>query len=127
MIRHVPFSDLNEQHLDWIAESVLVQPEEIRASSADFLRAIMQEKLRLFDWESGCLIVGIHEHRLILHALCCHDLLHCAVQLADDLKRLAADWECDAVETTCFDTRLTSVIEKLGGRVESVTLVLPVE
>lgn len=127
MIKYVDFEDLDEKHLDWIAESVLAQPEDIRANSSDFLRAIKDEKMRMFDWDDGCLLVGVTRNRLILYAFCCHALLKQAEQLAEDLKRLAADWECDTIETTCFDTRLTSVIKKLGGRVESTTLVLPVE
>jgi hypothetical protein len=127
MIRHVAFEDLNEQHLSWIAESILVPPPEMRVEAADFLRAIQQEGMRLFDWEDGCCVVGVRDGRLVLFAFCCHNLIKRLPVLVADMQRLATEWQCHAIETTCFNRQLTSAIQKLGASVESTTLVLPVE
>jgi hypothetical protein len=127
MIRFVPFEDLDEKHLDWIAESVLAAPEAVRVESADFLRAIKMETMRLFDWDDGCVLVGIVDKRLIIYGFCCHNLIKRLPDLVADLKRLAADWQCDAIETNCFSRVMTSAMKRVGAVVESTTLVLTVE
>lgn len=128
MIRHVPFADLTEQHLTWLAESMLAAPEEQRPEAEDFARGVMLETMRLFEFAGGLLVVSVDGKRLKLEALRCRHLdAKTAVALAAALRRLAADWECDTIETIVFDSRLAFVIERLGGRVESWTMVLPVE
>lgn len=127
MIRFVPFADLNQDHLTWIAESALAPPVESRVDASDFLRALMQGTMRLFDWDDGCIVVGKREKRLVIYAFACHNLVKRLPPLLDDMRRLAADWECDAIETTCFDSRMTSAIKKIGAVTESTTIVLPLE
>jgi hypothetical protein len=46
--------------------------------------------------------------------------------LADVLRKLAADWLCDKVQTTVFDKRLADAIVSIGGAIESYDLVLEV-
>lgn len=40
------------------------------------------------------------------------------------LQRLAREWECDKIETTCYSSHLAEIIHKLGGTVECVTMIL---
>lgn len=127
MITYVPFEKVTQRHLVWLANSLLAAPADNRPSAEDLSRAIFLETMRLFAWPSGCVLVGQSEKRLVLHAFGCDKLAGVPGPLTADLKRLAADWQCDTIETTCFDSRLASVIQKLGGRVESQTLTLAVE
>ena len=127
MITFVPFDDLTEQHLEWIVESALVPPPEVRVEASDFLRGLWQQTMSLFAWEDGCVIVGIRDNRLIMFAFCCHNLIKRLPDLLTDMKRLAADWSCDAIETTCFNRTLSSAIKKVGAETESEVLVLRVE
>lgn len=126
MIRHVPFEDVGERHLEWIVASCVAAPEAVRPSASDFLRALMLETMRLFEWDDGCVILGAREGRLVIWAFGCNKLT-APRTLREDLRRLATDWECDTIETTVFDTRLASAITKLGARVESITLTLGVD
>lgn len=127
MIRYIPFEDVTPQHLLWLAQSLISAPESQRPDAETFSRAIFLGTMRLFGWDTGCVLVGQRDSRLILYAFGCDKLAGIPAPLTADLKRLAADWQCDTIETTCFDPRLASVIQKLGGRVESQVLTLAVE
>lgn len=41
-----------------------------------------------------------------------------------DLRRLAAEWECDKIETTCYSADVAKVVRAMGAHVESVTMVI---
>jgi len=127
MITHVPFEHLNDRHTNMLARSMHAAPAEEQPDADCFIRAVMLGTMRLFEFPGGMVLCGKRDNRLVLYALVSEHLLADAIPLTADMKRLAADWECDTIETTIFDRRLASVIEKLGGRIESVTLVMPVE
>lgn len=127
MIRYVAFEDIDQRHIVGLANSLLAAPADNRVEPDDFVRAIMLGTMRLFEWDGGLILIGARDNRMMIWALCTTHLPRDAAQLAEDLKRLATDWQCDTIETTVFDPRLTCVIEKLGGRVESITLTLAVE
>lgn len=129
MIRYVSFEDVNERHVVHLANSLLGAPTDQRPDTEDLLRGIQTGSMRLFDWDDGVVLVSQRDGRLLMLSFSCAEgqLFKTAEPLAADLKKLAADWQCDTIETTCFDPRLASVIEKLGGRVESLTLTLAVE
>lgn len=44
--------------------------------------------------------------------------------LTSAIRQLAADWECDKIETTCYSLHLAEVIKAMGARVECVTMVI---
>lgn len=127
MLKFVPFNDLEVKHLDYIARSLLAAPLDTRLESADLLRGLQQGKLALFEWPDGCVVVSAQGRTLMIYALASKGLHTIVKTLRDDLSKLAAHWECDMIETTVFEPRLTSVIQKIGGRVESVNMVLKVE
>jgi hypothetical protein len=81
----------------------------------------------LFEFPGGSMLVEKIDNRLHLTAFSSDAALKNAAPLLEDVKRLAADWQCDTIETTVFDPRLASVICKLGGRVESQTVILSAE
>lgn len=70
----------------------------------------------------------MHEElgRLVLDAVAC-ERLGAVWLLVSALKRLATGYRCHAIKTTVFDERLAGAIRKLGGRVESIDMVLSVE
>lgn len=47
--------------------------------------------------------------------------------LTADFRRLAAEWECDKIETTCYSPHLAEVVKAMGARVECVTMVIDLE
>lgn len=128
MLQYVPWEALNQKHLVWLANSMLAAPESARLDINPLMNRLRDGIYRLFEFSGGCLLVGVRGSRLTLQAFCTDPGINmdlCRV-LAADLKRLAADWQCDAIETICFDPRFASVIKHLGGRVESQTLVMEV-
>jgi hypothetical protein len=127
MLRFVDSADFQQRHLVGLANSLLAAPADTRYDVDYIIEALTRGTMRLFDWPNGLVLVSKRGQRLVLEGLWATRLLKDAITLADDLKRLAADWQCDTIETTCFDKRLARVIEKLGGRVESRTLTLAVE
>lgn len=127
MFIYIPFSDVRQAHIVQLTNSLLAAPADIRPDLDDLLRAIMTGAMRLFECGDGVMLLGKSDNRLMIYAFAAETLLGKPKTIAADLKRLAADWECDMVETLVFDPRITSVIEKVGGRVESVTMILPVE
>lgn len=126
MIKYVPFEAVSEQHLADIAKTLLSVPEDDRPEPDDILRGLMSGSLRLFDWPQGSMVLGVSGTALFIWTFSCRNVLSAARPLAADLKRLAADWGCDKIETTVFNRRLTSVIQRVGGVVKSQTIVLPV-
>jgi len=46
---------------------------------------------------------------------------------AKELQRIAAEWLCDTIETTCYSKRLVKAITLVGGQVESIQVTLKVE
>lgn len=129
MITWVPWAGITSKHLEWIARSMLVSPEDVRPDEEEFLMDLKLGRKQLFEWPTGMVVVAVRDKRLVLWGFGSDPNLSmetCRL-LADDLKRLAADWQCHTIETLCFDSRFTSVIRHLGGRVESTTLVMDVE
>ena len=127
MIMFVPFESIEQRHIVGLVNSAFAAPADNRMDLNQILKEIKDGTMRLFDWPHGIVLVSKNFNRLTIWALATNNLIKDGPQLTDDLKRLAAEWECDTIQTTCFDPRLTSVIQKLGGRVESTTLTLAVE
>lgn len=124
MIRWVPFSDIGHRQLTEIAKSLLAQPEHCRLDKADIIDRLEAGTWRLFEWDDGLFIVHREDEQLIIDAMTAS--IWDRLALAHDLKRLAADWLCDTVKTTVFDKRLADAIVKIGGRIESYDVILPV-
>lgn len=125
MIRWVPFEAVSLKHLTPIAVSLVAQPEHCRLDKADLIDYLEAGIWRLFEWDGGLFIVHKEENRLVIDAMTAS--IWSRTQLAHDLKRLAADWLCDTVKTTVFDKRLADAIVKIGGRIESYDVILPVD
>lgn len=122
MIRWVPFKEINAWHLRQIATSLLVAPEPVRPDERDFIQQLAAGSMRLFEFDNGIIVVHTENGRLVVDAMSCSIWQRKA--LADDLRRLAADWLCDTIQTTVFDRRLADGIVKVGGRIESYDLIL---
>jgi hypothetical protein len=125
MLSYVPLSAIDDKHLECILRSVDKCPEAIQVPAKEILEGIAAGTYTLFDWDGGCIVVGTHDKRLEIVAFSGGIFLR--QDLAADLKRLAADWECDTIETRVFDPRLASAITKIGGQVESYMLTLAVK
>lgn len=126
MLTWVPFPDLTRQHIRLLAKSLLAAPEDVRMSVEYLTEELRERRMRAFSFDGGLLVVHKEGKRLVIDALACDALGRCWL-LDEWVKRLAADWECDTIKTTVFDERLARAIRKLGGRVESIDLVLSVE
>lgn len=124
---HVAFDELTDRHVIAISASVNAAPLRHRPDPADVLRAIVLGSARCFEFgDNGVIVVSTPgDARLRIDAF--SGKIFSRRALADDLRRLAADWECDTIETFVFDPRLASAITGIGGRVEAFSVALPVE
>lgn len=124
MIEYVPFEGITDAQLRGIAASILAAPEDDRPDGLFVLSQLRRGVYRLFAWDCGLFVVSKKDKRLVI------ELMSASIwnrkDLAADLKRLAADWECDIVETMVFDSRLADAIVKVGGEVEAFVVILPV-
>lgn len=131
MIRYVDWNDLVQEHLVSIANSMLAAPCDMRLPVGEILTNLRKGIFRCFSFGDGGLIVvskGTADDgstRLMIE--CFAGDIWKRADLAADLKRLAADWECDTIETLVFDPRLARAIERVGGRVKSYLVTLAVE
>jgi len=127
MMRHVPFNTLGLTHLEAIAHSLLAAPEEVRPD--DILKNAQLGATQFYEWDCGLIGCSKRGNRLVLDVFSCLPgiSMEACRSLATDLKKLAADWLCDTIETTVFDPHFASVIQHLGGRVEQWVLTMPVE
>ncbi len=80
----------------------------------------------MFEFRGGILCVEIKAPRMLIVAFAGVNLTRRFKQFAWWLKKLAAGYGCDMIETVVFDTRLSNAIRRAGATVESVTLVLEV-
>lgn len=126
MLTWVPAVYITRKHLKMLAESIHAAPEGARMDEHQLVLDLQTGKYRLFEWVDGCLVVAKVGSRLLLMHFCCHNLVKRLPSLVSEVQGIAADWECDKIETMCFDRRLTSAMQRLGAEVESTTLVLDV-
>lgn len=127
MLDLVPFERLGDRHIERIVASLRSAPAEKQIDGIALLHSIQRGYLAVYEWETGLIVLGVDGKRLSLEVLSCDHLLQDVIPLVADLRQIAADRGCDMIETIVFDTRLGTVIQKLGGRVESMTLTLAVE
>lgn len=124
MITWVPFAAIEVRHLERVAESLLAAPADVRHSAADVMERLATGEWHLVEWENGLFIVHKEDNRLVIDATSCSVFQR--KELAQALKRLAAGWLCDTIQTTVFDSRLADAIVNIGGQIESYDLVLRV-
>lgn len=127
MLQYVPFEQLTSDHITRLAKSLMAAPEHARPLASEYLISMKERKMLLFEWPEGIALVGQRGNRLVLYACQCDDLIHTILPFVADLKKIAAEWQCDTIETIVFDPRLASAIRKLGGALESQLMTLPVE
>lgn len=126
MIRWVPFSEINAWHLQHIAKSLQAMSASVRPSERDFVQQLAGGVLRLFEYDGGIVVCHAENNILWIDATSCEKVTK-VWKLLPWLKKLAADWLCDTIQTTVFSRQLADAIVKLGGRIESYDLVLGVE
>lgn len=124
MIRWVPFDQIGIRHLAAVAASLLAAPPDVRLDKADLIDRLQTGELRMFEWDKGLIVVHQEEQRLVLDATSTR--IWERRELAKALKRLAADWLCDTVQTTVFDRRIADAIVGVGGQIESYDVILRV-
>lgn len=131
MLTFVPFEDMTEKHVRLLAESIAACPEFHRPLGADMLEDLRTGKAKMFEFDKGIMVLSVEEHnitkerRLMIDAWSGDGSIFCRVEAAVALRRIAAEWKCDVIETLVFDLRLASAICSIGGHVESVCVTLP--
>lgn len=127
MLRHIPHLALQDEHIYWMLLSERAKPEHERRSANELAESA--KGWLVFELEragGGILAVEKVGRRLFIHALAAPGFgwsFRRAVRL---LQKLAADLECDAVETMVWDKRLARAMQKVGVRAEAVQMVLRV-
>lgn len=134
MMNRVLLEQMTDRHLEALARSLLEAPEDERDSPKEILQLIKAGTSQLFETPDGLYLCRKVGNLLWLDALCCYEQVagvretcNRFATFLEDLRQLAADWQCDKIKTCAFDSRITSVIQHLGGRVESWTLTLALE
>lgn len=132
MLKFVPFDEIDSTHIRAIAESMTVCPEFHRPLADDVMADLKAGRAKLFAFEDGLMILSVEQHnvsgerRLLIDAWSGDGSIFRRAEAASDLRRIAADWQCDVIETLVFDLRLASAICSIGGHVESICVTLPV-
>lgn len=123
-LRKVPFNQLEQRHLELLAESMITAPEQVRATET--LKLLATDAASFYEWDKGVMVLyRMPSGRLSLEAY--NGSVFGRTELMEEVKQLAAELECDTIETFVFDPRLASCIERLGGHIESYVVVMPVE
>lgn len=130
MLKHVPPWAIEEQHLRLLLAG-LVAPLAVRPDPHDILRRVHAKQAQMYTFPQGLLVLEVHEREdnkaLLITAFAGPSAVFKRRALAQDLRRLAADWRCDTIETTVFDRRLSDAICSIGGKIESITVTLGVK
>ena len=127
MLKHVPYLALQEQHFFWLLQAEGAKPDHERRSPEELMLAA--KAWMLFEIErpgGGIVAVERVGSRLVLHALTAPNFGASFRKAVAALRRLAADLECDAVETMVWDRRLARAMQNVGVRAEAVQMVLRV-
>lgn len=122
---------------------VYVEPSKITKQVAEEIKAGLGEvplteavtyitsgSWKVFKHRTGVVVFGIPNAGELEMVACTakHGLLGWHLRkLVKDIKRLALDWECHIVKTTCYHKRHTQLIVALGGYVRSMEMVILAE
>ena len=123
---------LTNDQLLLIAESLNAAPDYERLEGRELLLKLLQSEAHAFTFGEGNIIIlerrrGKDESARVNVVALAGDLTaRTMLELASFCKNVAAEWGCDAIETTTYDPRIARAIVKLGGRIESQNLILPV-
>lgn len=133
-MEQIEFDSIETRHLEALARSVMEAPADERDSPREMLSLIKSGVSKLYETPQALYLCRKVDRLLMLDAICCYEPVYGLPETAalfetfvQDLRQLAAEWECDKIKTIVFDRALTCVIKHLGGRVESVVMTLPVE
>jgi len=127
MLLWIPPSMFTEQCLRLLARSTLAAPDAVGEPAHDILARLHEGKAQAFCWKDGLLVLEAHTPRLRIVAWAGDNSIFLRRELAEDLKKIAAEWRCDTIETTVFCPRLARAIARIGGEIESWTVTLSVE
>lgn len=128
MLEYVHISAVTDELLDAIMVSYAAAPPFDRPTKSEVRTNLVTQHSHLFRFGKGLTLVSVRavqgKRRLYIDAITQPGGNITA--WAREMKRLAAEWLCDTIETTVFNPRLASAIERCGARQEAVVLVLQV-
>jgi hypothetical protein len=128
MLRYIPPGEITAEHIAALERSFAAAPAIEQPDLPATLASLLRGTYLLFGFADGLMLCTVvdrrGERRLRILAFTAKRLGHQIRLLRGDLRKLAGDWSCDVVETTCFSPRLTSAILRVGGKVESTTVIL---
>lgn len=115
-----------------LAKSLNAAPEFERQSLVEVLKSVYAGEAEVWSWGNGLIVVeprvgADQTRRLNIVAFVGSGAIFSKGGLADWLRKKAAAWGCDTIETIAYDPRLARAIESVGGSVESWNMVLKVE
>jgi len=126
---YIPPLQVTSEQLDMLEESYKAAPVWDRWTRLEIAEALLSGRCTLFDLGGkGIMMCSVREsngHRVLnMEAACAKGRF--VRSWLQDMKRLAADWACDAIQTTAFDSRLARAIVLSGAQVEATVLMLQV-
>jgi hypothetical protein len=125
MLTFIPFSAIKGRHLAALAASLNACPEAVRPSARNLVQDLAADRSRLYELTADAIVVlSKQDNRLVIDAASMS--IFDRLELIEGMAAICAEQQCDTIETTVFDSRLADAIKKVGGQVESITLVLPV-
>ena len=128
----VPPASIDAKHLEALAASLAKAPEFERLDGREVVRKLYGGNAHLFAFKGGLIVVEVRtgadgSKRLSILGFAGKAAVWRLGELVAGLRKLAADWACDMIETCVYDLRLARAIERVGGSVESVNLMLRLE
>lgn len=133
MLKYLPVEEISSWHLAGIGASFAVAPDGQKPTLGAVLANIDKGLWKLFTFSQGFVIVSIEkyagEKRLQVIGTFeeAGKFGFLLPTLLKELKLLASNWGCDAVESTCYSQRQAQAIVKLGGEIESYNMLLKVK
>lgn len=125
-------SALDEKHLRLLVESINAADPHNRHNPSEMLARLHSGAACAFNVDGGLMVLEVetgqdNSRRLVISAFAGCSLLRNRRRLVNDLRRVAAEWRCDMIQTIAWSIPLARAICKVGGMVESVTVTLGVE
>jgi len=121
---------LTEDQRELLLMAVAPVPEWERPTLEEMLMLLEEQSWMAFATDGeGVILLERREtargRRLSVVGFACRRFGPNMRGITDGLRKIAADWECDMIETVCYNRRLAVAIQKMGGALESLTMTLP--
>lgn len=130
-MNYIAPNQVTAEHLAMLEKSYAASPMHERLNILQIMKLLETNEVKLFEVPHGVVLAEVRKgngtRRLSIPGFYCSMYGAHARGIVAGLKRLAKSWQCTEIETCVYSRSLMQIILKLGGRVESVNLVMEVD